>query len=162
MGVLMGFKSRVGLTTLSSASSQTDHLSKRLYTVPELLDLTKLSRKQIAYWALIDLLVPTLKDPGARTGSPSSFYSAADVVKALVFCDLRKAGFSLRQIQQVAKNLEERKIRLDKSENYLLTDGYSVYYANSDSEALDMLKHYRQMLLLIPIHEQVEKLRRAA
>jgi DNA-binding transcriptional MerR regulator len=152
---------RTSLTKIS-APSHGRSSTKRLYSVPELLKLTKLTRKQVTYWALKKLLVPTIRDHGAPAGAPSSFYSAADAVKALVFCDLRKAGFSLRQIQQVAKNLEDRQIRLDTNENYLLTDGYSVYYANSDSEALDMLKHYRQMLLLIPIHEQVEKLKQVA
>ena len=80
----------------------------------------------------------------------------------MVIADLKRAGFSLRQIQQVARNLEEHGISLEKSENYLLTDGYSVYYANSDSEVIDIFKHHRQMLLLVPVHEQVQKLRLAA
>lgn len=80
----------------------------------------------------------------------------------MVIADLKPAGFSLRQIQQVTRNMEEHGILLDKSENYLLTDGYSVYYAASDNEAIDVLKHHRQMLLLIPVHEQVEKLQRVA
>jgi DNA-binding transcriptional MerR regulator len=150
------------LTSLKRPSGKGATLNKRLYTVPELLGLTGLTRKQVTYWAQIKLLPPTMKDPGARTGVPASFYSAADVVKALVFCDLRKADFTLRQIQQVAKNLNDHQIRLDVAENYLLTDGYSVYYAKSDSEAFDILKHHRQMMLLVPIHEQVEKLRNAA
>jgi hypothetical protein len=45
---------------------------------------------------------------------------------------------------------------------YLLTDGYSVYYANSNNEVTDILKHHRQMLLLVPLREQVEKLKAAA
>jgi DNA-binding transcriptional MerR regulator len=150
------------LTSLKRPAGKRVTLTKRLYTVPELLELTGLTRKQVTYWAQIKLLPSTMKDPGARTGAPASFYSAADVVKALVFCDLRQAGFTLRQIQQVAKNLSDHRIRLDVAENYLLTDGYSVYYAKSDTEAFDILRHHRQMLLLVPIHEQVQKLRNAA
>lgn len=150
------------MTSLKRPAGKGVTLTKRLYTVPELLELTGLTRKQVTYWAKIKLLPPTIKDPGARTGSPASFYSAADVVKALVFCDLRKANFTLRQIQQVAKNLSDHRVRLDMAEDYLLTDGYSVYYAKSDSEAFDILRHHRQMLLLVPIHEQVEKLKKAA
>jgi DNA-binding transcriptional MerR regulator len=121
-----------------------------------------MTRKQVAYWAEIKLLNPTLRDPRAPIGRPASFYSAKEVVKALVICDLRGAGFSPRQVQQVARNLEEHGIKLDESEDYLVTDGNSVYYASSDTEAFDILKHNRQMFLLVPIHEQVEKLRRAA
>jgi len=103
-----------------------------------------------------------MRKTAVRTGHPASFYSAEEVIKAMIIADLKRAGFSLRQIQQVARNLEEHGIRLDKSENYLLTDGYSVYYAGSDNEAVDILKHHRQMLLLIPVHEQIEKLQRVA
>lgn len=150
------------LTMIRRTSLKSDGFGKRLYTVPALLSLTGMTRKQVAYWAEIKLLNPTLRDPNARTGRPASFYCAEEVVKALIICDIRRAGFSLQQIQQVIRNLEEHGIRLDRSENYLVTDGYSVYYANSDMEAFDILKHHRQMLLLIPIHEQVEKLRRVA
>lgn len=150
------------LSKLRPASLRRNSLSKRLYTVSELTRLTGITRKQVAYWAQIKLLNPTLRDARARTGRPASFYSAAEVVKALVICDIKRAGFSLRQVQQVAHNLEEHGIKLDKSEDYLVTDGISVYYADSDTEAFDILKHHRQMLLLVPIHEQVEKLRRAA
>lgn len=150
------------LTRLKPESSRNDGLSKRLYTVSELISLTGMTRKQVAYWAQIKLLTPTMRDARARTGHPASFYSAAEVVKALVICDIKRAGFSLRQVQQVARNLEEHGIKLDESEDYLVTDGNSVYYAGSDTEAFDILKHHRQMLLLVPIHEQVEKLRRAA
>ncbi|MCA1636357.1 MAG: hypothetical protein LC802_22375 [Acidobacteria bacterium] len=75
---------------------------------------------------------------------------------------LADTRFTPSQVQKVAHNLEEHGLRLDAPETYLLTDGYSVYYANSDNEVVDILKHNRQMLLLIPIHEQVEKLKRAA
>src|SRR5437588_684713 len=110
------------LTSLKRSAGKAVALTKRMYTVPELLGLTGLTRKQVTYWDQIGLLPPTVKDPGARTGSPASFYSAADVVKALVFCDLRNAGFKPRQIRQVAMNLREHRIRLDVAENYLVTD----------------------------------------
>lgn len=135
---------------------------KQLYTMPELLKLASISRKQATYWAKIKLVNPLMRKLAVRTGHPSSFYSAEEVVKAMIIADLRRAGFSLRQIQQVARNLEEHGIKLDKSENYLLTDGHSVYYANNDNEVIDILKHHCQMLLLIPIHEQVVKLKRVA
>jgi DNA-binding transcriptional MerR regulator len=147
-------------TIIGAIPSRKDRPMKRLYTVPELLRLTGITRKQVSYWAQIKLLNPRMREPNARAGAPSSFYAPEEVVKALVICDLKRAGFSLRQIQQVVHNLEGYGIRLDGSENYLLTDGYSVYYANSDDEAVDILKHHRQMLLLVPVHEQVEKLKR--
>lgn len=142
--------------------SKISDLKKRQYSVPELIGLTGISRKQVDYWAKTRLLSPLMRDVKAAIGQPASFYTAAEVVKAMIIADLKRAGFSLRQIQQVARNLEEHGISLAKAENYLLTDGFSVYYANSDNEVIDILKHHRQMLLLIPIHEQVEKLRKVA
>jgi DNA-binding transcriptional MerR regulator len=139
-----------------------DRLVKPLYTAPELMRLTGMTRKQVGYWAKIGLMAPALHDPSAGTGKPALFYTASQAVKALIVCELRRAGFSLRQVQQVTRNLEELDIRFDESEAYLLTDGYSVYYALSDDEVVDVLMHRRQMLLLVPIHEQVAKLREAA
>jgi DNA-binding transcriptional MerR regulator len=135
---------------------------KSLYTVPEVMKITGLSRKQVEYWAAIDLLRPTLRDSSATGSQPASFYSAEAVVKALVMCDLRSRGFTPRQVKQVADNLEAQGLRLDGPNMYLLTDGYSVYYANSNNEVTDILKHHRQMLLLVPLREQVEKLRMAS
>lgn len=148
-------------TLVAGKSSLRDRLTKRLYTAPELMRLTGMTRKQVAYWAQISLVVPSLRDPDAPPGRPALFYAAADVVKALIVCELRRRGFSPRQVQQVAATLGVSEIRLDESEAYLLTDGYSVYYAFSDGEVVDVLKHQRQMLL-VPIHEQVAKLREVA
>ncbi len=67
-----------------------------------------------------------------------------------------------RQVQQVTRNLEQQGMRLDESQAYLLTDGYSIYYASNDNEVVDLLKHHRQMLLLVPLQEQIEKLKKAA
>lgn len=136
--------------------------SRQFFTVPELVRLTGASRKQITYWAKIGLLIPTMRNAEALTGQPASFYSTREVIKGLIICELRRVGFSPRQVQQIIRNLEENNIRLDQTENYLLTDGYSVYYAHSDNEVVDILKHHRQMLLLVPIHEHVARLRGAA
>lgn len=121
-----------------------------------------MTRRQVAHWADVGLLKPTLKDSDACAGQPASFYSAIDVVKALLFCDMRRAGFTPSQVKQVAHNLEVNNIHLNKPEAYLITDGYSIYHASSNNEVVDILKHNRQMMLLLPIHEQVEKLKKVA
>lgn len=137
-------------------------LTKRLYSIPELMRLTGMSRKQVGYWAKIDLIQPTIRIPNAGTGRPASFFSAVSVIKALIVCELRRDGLSLRQIQKVASNLQQQGIELHESEAYLLTDGYSVYYAFSEREVVDIHKNHHQMLLLVPIHEQVAKLQEVA
>jgi DNA-binding transcriptional MerR regulator len=137
-------------------------LGKHLYTAPELMQLTGMTRKQVTYWARIGLLKPKLRNPKALPGQPGLFYSTVEIIKALIVCDLRRSGFTPRQVHQVARNLERQGMRLDESKAYLLTDGYSVYYASNDNEVIDLLKHHRQMLLLVPLREQFEKLKKAA
>ena len=134
---------------------------KQYFTVPELMRLTGMTRKQVNYWAKIGLLAPTMRRPDRAIGKAASFYSPQDALRALVICDMRHRGISTQQVQKVAHNLEKEGIRLDESSKYLLTDGFSVYYAKSDTEVVDILRHNRQMIL-IPIHDQVEKLRKAA
>ncbi|CAN5566646.1 hypothetical protein BH11ARM1_BH11ARM1_10440 [soil metagenome] len=146
---------------VAGASALTEQLTNRPYTIPEIIRLTSLNRKQVDYWNQTGLLAPIFRDPSAKIGSPASFSSAREVIKALIMCDLRRRGFTPSQIQQVAHNLLEHDIQVYESEAYLLTDGYSVYYAFTDGEVIDVLKHRRQMLL-VPIHEQVAKLKEVA
>jgi DNA-binding transcriptional MerR regulator len=151
-----------GLVPVATTAPTLNDLAKRLYTAPELMRLAGMSRKQVSYWAQIDLVTPAFQDPEAAGGRPSLFYSATEVVKAMIICELRRRGFSLRQVQEVARNLEESQIDLYESQAYLLTDGYSVYYAFDDGQVVDVLKNHRQLLLLVPIHEHVERLIRVA
>lgn len=153
---------RKNLVALRQPKKLKPKIIERLYTMSELMRLAGISRKQASYWATIKLVNPSLRNTKARAGTPTLFYSAQEVIKAMILADLKRAGFSLQQTQQVLRNLEENGIKLDKSENYLITDGYSIYYANTNNEVIDILKHNRQMLLLIPVHEQVQKLQRIA
>jgi DNA-binding transcriptional MerR regulator len=144
-------------------SRELREVGKRFYTVSELIRLSGITRKQATYWAQIDLLRPTMHSPEARGKNPAYFYSTEDAVRALLFCELKRRGFSPSQIKQVSRNLKKDGVRLERAAGiYLLTDGYSVYYAANDHEAVDILRHHRQMLLLVPIHEHVKKLREAA
>jgi hypothetical protein len=74
---------------------------------------------------------------------------------------MKQKGLAPSEVLEAAQNLERLGIRLDESARYLLTDGFSVYYAETDSKVVDILRNNNQMLL-IPIHEQVQKLARVA
>jgi DNA-binding transcriptional MerR regulator len=145
---------------LPAGPPQSD-LQKRLYTAPELMRLTGMTRKQVTYWSKIGLVRPSLQTAAAR-GHPALFYTSTDVVKAMIVCDLRRRGFTPKQVQQVASNLHDRDIDLHDSRAYLLTDGYTVFYAYSEVEVVDVLKYHGQALLLVPVHEHIAKLRETA
>jgi DNA-binding transcriptional MerR regulator len=130
---------------------------RRLYTASELMHFARVSRSQASYWEKAGLVVP-LRRTEAPTGKPARFYSATDLLKAAIISDLKQRGLSLGQVQTVVRNLEEHGLRLEDVEPYLLTDGYSVYYARTDHDAIDILRHHRQMLLLVPMKDHAASL----
>lgn len=136
-------------------------LRKRRYTVPELMVLTGMTRKKVEYWAVIGLLTPSMRNYNALGSQPASFYSAKEVIKAMIMCDLRQRGFRPSQLKKIAQELEKLGRRLGDINLYLLSDGHSVYLKNSETEVIDILKAKGQMLL-VPVHEQIERLRRVA
>ena len=137
------------------------HGKKRYYTIPELTKLTGLTRRQLDYWASEKLITPSLKNPRIRGGKPASFYSPTEALKILIFSDVKRRGFSLIQIRQLQRNFVGNGVTLDEAGTYLLTDGVTIFYARSDTEVIDILKNNRQMLL-VPIRDQIERLRRVA
>ena len=151
-----------GVTPLSPLFYLQKDLDNRLYTIPEITQLAQTSRRQVEYWTKIGLLQSIYKEVDPAIGSPATFYLVQEVIKAIIANELRRSGFSLKQVQQVIRNLEQTGIEIDKAEMYLLTDGYSVYYAFSNSEVVDVMKNNRQMLLLIPVHEHLVRLKLAA
>ena len=150
------------LQPLGSSEVGHNSLAKRLYTVSELMQLTRMTRKQVTYWAKIGLVCPEKRDPTSPNGRSILLYRDVEVVKALVVCALRRAGLTPRQVQQVGRNLAGHGIKLSESEEYILTDGYSVYYAFSSEDVVDIFKHHGQMLLLVSLREQIAKLLEAA
>ncbi len=147
---------------LTAAVSIDSRLSERHYSVRELMRLSGLTRKKVTYWEQIGLVVPIRRTTRGTRGKPSIFYPAAQVLKVLIICELLRLRLSLGQVQELASNLQSLDIELYESESYLLTDGYSLYYAFSDGQVVDVHKNHRQMLLLVPIHEQVAKLQEVA
>lgn len=158
----VSMRGQVDAAKLTAAVSVDEHVSQRFYTVAELMRLTGLTRKRVAYWERIGLVTPTSRSPQTPRGKPSIFYSAPQALKALVICELLRLHLSLKQVQQLARNLREFDVELFDSEAYLLTDGYSIYYAFSNGQVVDVHRHHRQMLLLVPLHEQVARLQEVA
>ena len=128
-------------------AQSSDH-KKRIYPVLDFMRVTGLSLPKIRHWDKIGLLVPRFKIP-AKGSQHGCYYSAREVVKAVMILEMLKRGLSLREIQTVEKNLQEQGLRLDESAKYLLTNGSTACYASSPTEVVDILKHEKQMLLIL-------------
>jgi DNA-binding transcriptional MerR regulator len=134
---------------------------KSVFTLAELARLTGASRRQISYWESIGLLTAKFSDVRQSSEKAASYFPRAEALKALVFCELKAKGFSLHQIKQVGKNLTNLNLKLETPGSFILSDGFSVYFAANESQVIDILRHARQMTL-IPIQDQLEKLQFAA
>lgn len=150
------------LKSVNRTQETRDSLFQRMYSIPELIQLTGMTRKQVSYWAHLGLVTPAIRDANAKNGQPSTFYSISEVIKALIVCELRRFGFSPRQVEQLALNFQQFEMELSEEQVYLLTDGHSVYYARTEMEVVDILRSHRQMFMLIPIREQLAKLKRTS
>jgi DNA-binding transcriptional MerR regulator len=152
-------KTSADLRGLHKTLARSADLTKRRYTVPELRSVTRITPRQVRHWEEIELLMPSWRDSDARGSQPVAYYSARDVVKALMIIEMMQRGLTLKQVREVASNLGKKGLLMDESVKYLLTDGTSAYYAETPSRVVDILKHNNQMLL-IPMHKHVERLRR--
>src|SRR5258708_30977157 len=130
-------------------------------TLDELSRLTKLTRAQLNQLHEAKI-VPQLKEYStSRKVRPLIFYSPESVLKALIFCEMKQAGFKIRQIQTAIKNLEDMGFRFNTN-THLLTDGFNIHVATSDQKVVDIMRHNRQMMLLVSLEDQIEKLKELA
>ena len=135
--------------------------TKTHYSMEEVMGVTGLSRERVTYLWKAELIAPPLRTYSAsRKELPTLSIPVHDVLKALIITDIRNAKFSLQKVRKVAKHLEELGMHLDASA-YLLTDGKSIKVATTNDEVVDVLKHHRQMFLLVSLEAQIEKLKTA-
>jgi len=135
--------------------------TKTHYSMDEVMAVTGLSRERVTYlWKAGLIGSPLRTNSASRKELPSLSIPVHDVLKALIIIDIRNAKFSLQKVRKVAKHLEELGMHLDPSA-YLLTDGKSIKVATTNDEVVDVLKHHRQMFLLVSLETQIEKLNAA-
>lgn len=134
---------------------------KNVYTIPEITRIANITRRQVTYWEEAGLLKSNFRNLSSTDGKIQFYFSRAEVIKLLIFCEMKQRGFSLQQIKKVARNLANLQTDFEKSGRFILSDGYSVYFADDERQVIDILKHARQMLL-IPIEDQLEKLKKVA
>lgn len=150
------------LRILASLKDQMASFNKSRYTIEEVMRLANMTRSQVVNLSKAGLVVPRWRMYSkAKTSRRPLFYLPEDVLRVLIISDMRQAKFSLQQVRKVIRNLEELGQAVD-AHSYLLTDGHSVQVINSREEVIDILRHKRQMLLLVSIEDQIRKIEKIA
>ena len=129
---------------------------KRTYSSREVAALTGLSARQLQVWDAGGLLSPAI--PSHRTpagGYTERRYTPIELFELLVLADLRRRGFSVRQLHSIIDCLKDRfATRLFDATGgggpvQLLTDGREIYARTSRGEFYNLLKEPTQPLLVI-------------
>jgi DNA-binding transcriptional MerR regulator len=117
--------------------------------------MSGLTRRQVSYWVQLGLVKFAASVAGNQSINPTCFFREEEAAKLLIFSDMRRRGLSLKQIQTVAGAITHDKELLENK--YVLTDGFSVFFADTDREAVETLKLNR-LMLLIPTHDHLSQL----
>jgi DNA-binding transcriptional MerR regulator len=129
---------------------------KRTYSSREVAALTGLSARQLQVWDAGGLLSPAI--PSHRTpagGYTERRYTPIELFELLVLADLRRRGFSVRQLHSIIDCLKDPfGTRLFDATGgggpvQLLTDGREIYARTARGEFYNLLKEPTQPLLVI-------------
>jgi DNA-binding transcriptional MerR regulator len=129
---------------------------KRTYSSREVAALTGLTARQLQLWDAGGLLSPTI--PSHKTdagGYTERRYTPIELFELLVLADLRRRGFTIQQLHQILRILQEQfGERLYDATGgggkvQLLTDGREVYARTAGGRFYNLLKTPSQPLLVI-------------
>jgi DNA-binding transcriptional MerR regulator len=129
---------------------------KKTYGSREVAALTGLSARQLQLWDAGGLLSPTI--PSHRTeagGHTERRYTPIELFELLVLADLRRRGFSVHQLHQLLRILQEQfGERLFEATGgggsvQLLTDGREIYARTAGGAFFNLLKMPTQPLLVV-------------
>ena len=118
------------------------------FTSRDVVSLTGITPRQLQWWDERRIVVP------AREGR-RRMYSMEDLAEVAVICELRRRGFSVRQLHSIIDCLKERfGTRLFDATGgggpvQLLTDGREIYARTARGEFYNLLKGPTQPLLVI-------------
>jgi DNA-binding transcriptional MerR regulator len=129
---------------------------KKTYSSREVASLTGLTARQLQLWDAGGLLSPTV--PSHKTaagGYTERRYTPIELFELLVLADLRRRGFTIQQLHQILRVLDERfSERLFDATGgggsvQLLTDGTEIYARTANGAFFNLLKTPTQPLLVI-------------
>ena len=129
---------------------------KKTYSSREVAALTGLTARQLQLWDAGGLLSPTV--PSRRTdagGYTERRYTPIELFELLVLADLRRRGFTIHQLHQLLRILQEQfgERLFDATGGggsvQLLTDGTDIYARTAGGAFFNLLKTPTQPLLVV-------------
>ena len=129
---------------------------KRTYSSREVASLTGLTARQLQLWdqgGLVAAAIPPHKT--AAGGYTERRYTPIELFELLVLADLRRRGFSVRQLHVILQTLNEQfRTRLFDATGgggpvQLLTDGQEIYARNERGDFFNLLRTPTQPLLVV-------------
>jgi DNA-binding transcriptional MerR regulator len=129
---------------------------KKTYSSREVAAFTGLSARQLQVWDAGRLLSPAI--PPHRTaagGYTERRYTPIELFELLVLADLRRRGFSVRELHQILQALKQQfGARLFDATGgggsvQLLTDGREIYARTSSGALFNLLRTPAQPLLVL-------------
>lgn len=129
---------------------------KATYSSREVAALTGLTARQLQLWDAGGLLSPTI--PSHKTdagGYTERRYTPIELFELLVLADLRRRGFTIRQLRQILRILQEQfgERLFDATGGggavQLLTDGKEIYARTASGAFFNLLRDASQPLLVI-------------
>ena len=129
---------------------------KKTYSSREVAALTGLTARQLQLWDAGGLLSPTI--PSHKTdagGYTERRYTPIELFELLVLADLRRRGFTIQQLHQILRVLQEQfgERLFDATGGggavQLLTDGKEIYARTASGAFFNLLKAPGQPMLVI-------------
>ncbi|MGI9069837.1 MAG: MerR family transcriptional regulator [Bryobacteraceae bacterium] len=125
----------------------------RTYTTREVAEMTQVKVRNLQYWDEQRVVSP--QQAGHRR-----MYLPEEVVEIAVIAELRKKGFSLREIRKLLRllkrELSERLAMPASSDSnlYLLTDGRSIHLEHEPDRIISILAKTRRPMSLVCVSGQ--------
>jgi len=129
---------------------------KKTYSSREVAALTGLTARQLQLWDAGGLLSPTV--PSHKTdagGYTERRYTPIELFELLVLADLRRRGFTIQQLHQILRVLQEQfGERLFGATGgggsvQLLTDGREIYARTATGAFFNLLRAPEQALMVV-------------
>jgi DNA-binding transcriptional MerR regulator len=129
---------------------------KKTYSSREVAALTGLTARQLQLWDAGGLLSPTVPSHKTEAGGYTERrYTPIELFELLVLADLRHRGFTIQQLHQMMRILDERfgQRLFDATGGggsvQLLTDGREIYARTDDGGFYNLLRAPGQAMLVV-------------